>query len=770
MARADGRFVVITANGKRVEVRHHQCRILQRENGRQHAQRQVPGHRYPGGAPPRPQGRGPRAASLGGCGTSGIGRILGHDGEDRGMDLTITREQHRRMHEILASVFGLTSFRPYQEDIIARVLNGQSLLAVLSTGAGKSLCYQLPSLLLKRPTLVVSPLVALMKDQVDRLKARGISAGAVSHGDLPESRRLLAQQWQRGSLMLLYVAPERLAQEKFVRWMRMFPPGLLVIDEAHCISEWGYDFRPDYRRIRRFRDDIGKPPVLALTATATPQVTADIFHHLGMDKEQSSLVKGDVDRPNLFLTAEMAPNVAVQTRRVASLAEKAEGAVLVYADSRQRVEEWARMLAAALKEPVAYYHAGLGRTERTKTQDAFLKGHSRVVVATNAFGMGIDRGDIAAVIHVGVPESLDAYYQEIGRAGRDGQPATVALIVRPADIRRRQALIRREAPSGDAVTAILSQLNDMADGELGVWRQHAEWPQMPVVLSLLEEMGLVEVIDRGVDDLKIRRRQAAGPAVLDAVMARLNEQHRWRQARWRAMEQYVASSVCRRQQLLAYYGWPPTAKTPGSRCCDNCRDHPQELSVPVAGLDHILREWRRAQAHQEGVPSYRVLSDRDIAEIVQKRPRTEEELSRCRGIGPVKLARYGHVLCRLVREACPPPFSVAGTPWTATSRDQAWRLFQDGVTFSEVVRQTGRSEATVRRYLVEWIRSEPEDQWRWYVSRLIVPDVLDEIVRALRKVGSNRLRRVYEFLDGRFSYGQLEIARAVGQRTGALTG
>jgi ATP-dependent DNA helicase RecQ len=346
----------------------------------------------------------------------------------------------------LQRYFGYTSFRQGQESLVRAVLEGHDVLAVMPTGSGKSLGFQLPAVLLPGVTLVVSPLISLMKDQVDELNRRGIAA-AVLHSLLSsEDRRQVWKAAQLGQLRLLYVAPERFASERFTRLLEELPLARFVVDEAHCVSEWGHDFRPDYRRLesaaarcRRSDRKSGRPPIAAFTATATPEVRADIIDLLRLEHPQV-LVSG-FDRPNIYL----------QVRPVSGEWEKhsllpglvAGRRALVYASTRRGAEAAAEILRAANIEAAAY-HAGLNEQERTRVQDAFSKRALQVVCATNAFGMGIDRPDIDAVVHADITGSVEAYYQEIGRAGRDGRPATATLLWDYADVKTREFLINRE--------------------------------------------------------------------------------------------------------------------------------------------------------------------------------------------------------------------------------------------------------------------------------------------------------------------------------------
>jgi ATP-dependent DNA helicase RecQ len=330
------------------------------------------------------------------------------------------------------------------------VLSGSDVLAVMPTGSGKSLGYQLPAMILPGTTRVVSPLISLMKDQVDELGRRGIAAAAINSTMSATRRQDTMAAARRGRLRLLYVAPERFASSEFTRLVAELAVARFVIDEAHCVSEWGHDFRPDYRRLKDAaagcRTSAGtRPPVAAFTATATAEVREDVIKLLGLISPRV-LVAG-FDRPNILLRRQSICGEEAKHERLPALVRGRRA--LVYAATRRTTEAAAEALRAAGVEAAAY-HAGLEDTERTRVQDAFAGGSLRVVCATNAFGMGIDRQDVDAVVHVAIPGSLEAYYQEVGRAGRDGRPATATLLWDPGDVATREFLIDSPRREGQA--------------------------------------------------------------------------------------------------------------------------------------------------------------------------------------------------------------------------------------------------------------------------------------------------------------------------------
>jgi ATP-dependent DNA helicase RecQ len=343
----------------------------------------------------------------------------------------------------LRARFGHRAFRPGQEQVVAAVLGGRDVLAVMPTGSGKSLGYQLPAVVLRGTTLVVSPLISLMKDQVDELNRRGVPSRALHSSLSQDGRREVMREAAAGALRLLYVAPERFASDVFLRLLDDMPVSRFVVDEAHCVSHWGHDFRPDYRRLRaaaarcRCSDASGKrPPIAALTATATQEVRDDVVQLLGLVDAQV-LVAG-FDRPNIYLRVQPVCSEEDKHRVLPALVRGRRA--LVYTATRKTTELAASVLRAAGLTAAAY-HAGRDDEERTRVQDAFATGRLPVVCATNAFGMGIDRRDVDAVVHYAIPGSVEAYYQEIGRAGRDGRPATATLLWCYEDVFTRRFLI-----------------------------------------------------------------------------------------------------------------------------------------------------------------------------------------------------------------------------------------------------------------------------------------------------------------------------------------
>jgi ATP-dependent DNA helicase RecQ len=337
---------------------------------------------------------------------------------------------------VLRQVFGFDGFRPGQEEVIGAVLGGEDVLAVMPTGSGKSLCYQLPALVCRGLTVVVSPLIALMRDQVGQLRALGVEAASLNSANDAEENVRVCRALRERRLRLLYAAPERLVRPETIGMLREAGATLLAIDEAHCVSQWGHDFRPEYLALGRVRDGLGQLQTLALTATADAPTRGDILQKLFRSQPRSFV--RSFDRPNLRLAMQPKANAGRQIQAFAATHQGLSG--IVYCASRKRTERLAALLCGAGHRALAY-HAGLDPETRSRTQDTFLQEDGAVIVATVAFGMGIDKPDVRFVCHADLPQSIEAYYQEIGRAGRDGLPADTLTLYGLDDMRLRRSQI-----------------------------------------------------------------------------------------------------------------------------------------------------------------------------------------------------------------------------------------------------------------------------------------------------------------------------------------
>ena len=397
--------------------------------------------------------------------------------------------------DTLRDVFGFPEFREGQEPVVTRLLAGRSVLAIFPTGAGKSLCYQLPALLLDGLTLVISPLIALMKDQIDFLVSKGVAAARLDSSVGLDEWRQIHRDLGAGTLKLLYVAPERLANERFLQTLRRLNLSMLAVDEAHCISEWGHNFRPDYMKLAALAKDLNVPRVLALTATATPSVAKDIAAAFAI--AEADVVQTGFYRPNLSLRVTPVKPHDRDEVLLQKLGERPRGPTIVYVTLQRTAEDVARLLDAR-GLPARAYHAGMDGEQRHAVQDWFMGSTDAVVVATIAFGMGIDKRDIRHVYHYNLPKSLENYAQEVGRAGRDGLPSTCDVLATAADATVLENFTYGDTPTPEAVAGLLQHLlhRDADTFDVSTYDLSGEFDVRPLVietlLTYLELDGLIE--------------------------------------------------------------------------------------------------------------------------------------------------------------------------------------------------------------------------------------------------------------------------------------
>jgi ATP-dependent DNA helicase RecQ len=484
--------------------------------------------------------------------------------------------------------FGFEDFREGQREVIGSILEGKDAVVVMPTGSGKSLCYQLPALILDGVTLVVSPLIALMKDQVDALRARGLPATFIN-SSIPESEQLARiDALRRRELKLVYIAPERFRSSRFNSTLQQIPISLFAVDEAHCISTWGHDFRPDYLRLRSVIRSLGTVQTLALTATATPYVRSDIIQQLGLNKPQT-FVSG-FDRPNLSIEVVHTEREREKIARIRSLARELRGSGIIYASTRKAVEQVGSKLKA-LDLKVTEYHAGMTDAQRVRAQDEFMNGRTQMIVATNAFGMGIDKPDIRFVVHYQMPGSIEAYYQEIGRAGRDGLPSTCVLLFNYADKNTHDFFIEGSYPDISVVKQVYDALaeTELRRIELStteIARRTGERNEMAVqsALYVLERAGHIQRTAAALNRGGRGAQQGRSILMLDPApvtqlrvdprdISRRGELER---RKLRAMIDFCYTDYCYRAHILNYFGDRHHERQCGT--CGNCQP---KASAPV---------------------------------------------------------------------------------------------------------------------------------------------------------------------------------------------
>jgi len=580
--------------------------------------------------------------------------------------------------QLLHDRFGFSHFRGVQEAVVERAVAGQHTLAVMPTGSGKSLCYQLPALARHGTAIVISPLIALMQDQVRSADGFGFRAAALTSAS--DDPRGIRDALRDGRLDLLYVAPERATTEDFGRLLQEADIALFAIDEAHCVSEWGHDFRPDYRLLLHLLDQHREVPRLALTATADKRTRADILVQLGIPQE--GLILAGFDRPNIRYHVRPRDGLPAQLK---ALLKEQPGPGIVYATSRAATEKLAEQMASGGRQALAY-HAGLEPKVRQRNQAAFVASEDLVMAATIAFGMGIDKPDVRFVAHAGIPKSIEAYYQETGRAGRDGDPAEAWLFWGAEDFARARRRIETEVEPArrpqerERLNALAAFVEAATCRRAILLRHFGEEP--PEVCgncdNCLEPPATIDVtrVAQKLLSAAFRTEMRFGVAHLEAVLGG-NDNEKVRQfghhrlsvfgimeAEELALVKPVARSLMARDALRAdEYGglsFGPGAKpilkgeqalviaVPPRRAR---RPRGGQADFPHDPLFEALRGWRRDQAKERGVPPYVIFHDSTLRDIAARRPASLRELSAIEGIGDTKLERHGESLLDALAKA-----------------------------------------------------------------------------------------------------------------------
>ena len=599
-----------------------------------------------------------------------------------------------RIYDTLKRYWGFTEFRPVQLEIIRSVLEGRDTLALMPTGGGKSLTYQVPTLAREGLCIVVTPLIALMKDQVDRLRARAVPAVAIHSGLSPRQIDIALDNCAYGDVKFLYVAPERLATEAFrLRVVRMNVQ-LIAVDEAHCISQWGYDFRPSYLRIAELREKLPGVPVLALTASATKTVADDIMRHLKFPEPH--ILRSSFARPNLSYSVRRTDDKNGQLLR---LVRNVPGTGIVYVRTREGTEQIADLLRQE-GTTAAAYHGGLGHAERSLRQEEWLSGKTRVMVATNAFGMGIDKSDVRYVIHYNMPKDMESYYQEAGRAGRDGAPSSCILLYSGQDVRTNEFLITHSEPREDLDPRTAEQLRER---DLQRLRQMTGYCRTRRCLRqyILHYFGEhapdtcsacynclhnFEEVDVSRDAKAIvaciaKTGQHFGVGVIAETLCgadteRVRKYHMDREDTYGALGQLTQKEVQERIRFLLDQGvlelspgqYPVLRLTERAedvmygestlqmktlredRSAPARRAAAGELEGDAAELLGRLRALRAQLARRQGVPAYVVFSDKTLREMAISRPRTTTELRAVSGVGSAKAERYGRDFLTVIQD------------------------------------------------------------------------------------------------------------------------
>jgi ATP-dependent DNA helicase RecQ len=581
------------------------------------------------------------------------------------------------MHHTLQTVFGFDSFRPNQEDIIKAVLAKRDVFAVMPTGGGKSICYQLPAMLMEGTAVVISPLISLMKDQVDAAKENGIAAAYLNSSLDANQMSDVIRRLKDNQVKLIYIAPERFAMPQFVELLKELPLSLFAIDEAHCISEWGHDFRPDYLSLSGIPAAFPGVPVAAFTATATEKVQQDIIRKIGL--RDPHCVRAAFNRPNLFY--QVAPKTELSRQLVEFLKEHEGEAGIIYRTTRDSVESTAEFLSAHGTKALPY-HAGLPAEQRDRNQEAFNRDEVPVIVATIAFGMGIDKSNVRFVVHADLPKHIEAYYQETGRAGRDGEPAHCQLFFSRGDIPRIRYFIDKIADDAERTIALqkLNQTVRFAShnacrrkqllaffgetypanncGACDICTGNVNRSDITIDAKILmsamartnERFGINHVMDvvMGADTKRVQ--ELGHHAIKTFGAGRHGDKHHWR---------FIIDELLA-QELIVQDGdrYPVLKLTPRGRAALTGTDQvfglkreegtvagrrrkTAETGPFDAALFERLRTVRKRLAGANEVPPYVIFSDKTLHEMSRHYPVTSAEMRRVHGVGDVKLERYG---------------------------------------------------------------------------------------------------------------------------------
>jgi ATP-dependent DNA helicase RecQ len=715
--------------------------------------------------------------------------------------------------QALQKYFGYNEFRHQQETIIQHVLSGKDVLALMPTGGGKSLCYQLPAVLLEGLTIVISPLIALMKDQVDSLNVNGIPAAFYNSSQTPEEQIQLTTKLKNNQIRLLYLAPERLFgnESKLISFLKSLPVLLIAIDEAHCISHWGHDFRPEYLALAGLKNEFRGIPVIALTATADKLTKKDILEKLNL--KDPGIFISSFNRANI--TYNVIPKKNSFNQLLSFLEERKEDSGIIYCLSRKSTEE----LAADLKEEgflAEAYHAGLDNAVKARSQEAFLRDDVKIIVATIAFGMGINKSNVRYVVHMDLPKNIEGYYQETGRAGRDGLPSDALLLYSYGDANKLQRFARIEG-NEEQTSIMLKKLDDMVKYcQLQTCRRQylmqyfdeafsADCGSCDICLSEYEKFDGTLIAQKALSAVVRLKERFGSTYVIDLLRGSKNEKMRQEHKELKTYgigadisktewQRYLRELVSLGYLKVSDDAYPVLKLTDKSdavlkgqqkvelAASQTIHEKQSEIIPYEADLLNRLKNTRHDIAGKENVPAYIILSDATLLEMATYLPQNREELRMISGFGDIKLARYGEEFLQTIKTYCGEWNLSSKIKHKIPKRERkvkternnnatrssdtafdSFTLFRSGKTITEIAAERNLAVSTIEGHLSYYIYTGAID-----VLEIVNEEKIPLVKDAIESYGTEKLAPLKEVLGEICSYGEIKAVIAWMRRSGSI--